>query len=70
MSALILKEEDSILPSNLHKTIARKSLRQILFGQFTMRYVGLCGTVLEVILQDMYGAIAMPTMDQSIIGEN
>lgn len=70
MSALILKEEDSILLSNLPKMIARKSLRQILFGQFTMRYVGLYGTVLEVILQDMYGAIAMPTMDQSIIGEN
>ena len=35
-----------------------------------MRNVGLYGTVLEVILQDMYGAIAMPTMDQSIIGEN
>lgn len=70
MSALILKEEDFILLSNLPKMIARKSLRQILFGQFTMRYVGLYGTVLEVILQDMYGAIAMPTMDQSIIGEN
>ena len=54
MPILVLNEEDFLLLSILPETTARKSLRHILLGQSVVCYVGLCGTITEVILYDVW----------------
>ena len=54
MSILVLNEEDFLLLSALPQTTARKSLRHIILGQSVVYCVGSCGTVVEVILYDVW----------------